>query len=149
MGAWTPKVLTVQGIRTVLLVACLGSAIAFGGTGCSSEGLVQRLTPDGVEQAGDEDYSPADGLPPPAEPWLAEGGWEADFNDLQVACYEGSMPSCDDIWLSERVLTDTWLHMYGYLCGGRIDDGSGVTDSSDRMRYRLYDMARCTEIFPS
>lgn len=33
-----------------------------------------------------------DDLPTPKEPQLAEpGDWAADFNELQVACYEGHM----------------------------------------------------------
>jgi hypothetical protein len=63
-----------------------------------------------------------DGLPPAAEPSLAEpGDWAADFNDAQLACYEGSMSACDSIWLSDRVLFDTFLNDYGRTCGGRVD----------------------------
>ncbi len=77
---------------------------------------------------------PADDLPPPSEPWLAEpGDWAADFNDAQTACYNGSMGACDSIWLSQRVLIDTPLHNYGYTCGGRVDRRGVV---------------HCTEIFP-
>lgn len=64
----------------------------------------------------------ADDLPPAAEPWLAEpGDWAADFNEAQLACYQGSMSACDSIWLSERVLLDTFLAEYGRSCGGRVD----------------------------
>jgi hypothetical protein len=61
------------------------------------------------------------GLPSAEEPWLAEpGDWAADFNQAQVACYRGSMRACDSIWLSRRVLMDTWLYSYGRTCGGRV-----------------------------
>ena len=65
----------------------------------------------------------AGNLPPPAEePWLAEpGNYYADFNEAQVACYQGSMRACDVIWLSDRVLLDSWLGQYGRTCGGRAD----------------------------
>lgn len=64
----------------------------------------------------------ADDLPPAAEPSLAESGdWAADFNEAQLACYEGSMSACDSIWLSDRVLFDTFLNDYGRTCGGRVD----------------------------
>ena len=64
----------------------------------------------------------ADELPPAAEPVLAEpGDWAADFNEAQVDCYEGSMSACDSIWLSDRVLFDTFLSEYGRSCGGRVD----------------------------
>jgi hypothetical protein len=86
------------------------------------------------------------GLPSAEEPWLAEpGDWAADFNQAQVACYRGSMRACDSIWLSRRVLMDTWLYNYGRTCGGRV--------SLDELRsagaFRLGGPSlRCTEIFP-
>jgi hypothetical protein len=52
------------------------------------------------------------------------GHWDADFNDAQTACYDGSMGACDSIWLSQRVLINTFLHKYGYTCGGRVDRGA-------------------------
>src|SRR5947209_20383934 len=58
-------------------------------------------------------------LPAPQEPWLAEpGDWAADFNQAQIACYEGHMRACDSIWKSDRVLFDTFLYDYGRSCGG-------------------------------
>jgi hypothetical protein len=61
-------------------------------------------------------------LPAPQEPQLAEeGDWAADFNQLQIACYEGHMGACDSIWKSNRVLFDTFLFNYGRTCGGRVD----------------------------
>jgi hypothetical protein len=56
----------------------------------------------------------ADDLPPPSEPMLAErDDWAADFNQAQIACFKGSMSACDAIWLSKRVLLDTFLYNYG------------------------------------
>src|SRR5438094_7980194 len=53
-------------------------------------------------------------LPAPQEPQLAEAGdWAADFNQAQMACYEGHMRACDSIWKSDRVLFDTFLFNYG------------------------------------
>ena len=47
-------------------------------------------------------------LPPAAEPSLSQqGDWAADFNQSQIACYEGSMKACDAIWLNDRVLLDS------------------------------------------
>ena len=81
----------------------------------------------------------AEDLPPPSEePWLAEpGDWAADFNEAQIACYNGSMGACDMIWLSDRVLMDTFLFKYGRSCGGRADPRA-------MSRANL----RCTEAFP-
>jgi hypothetical protein len=65
--------------------------------------------------------SEEDDLPTPQEPQLAEpGDWAADFNDLQVACYEGHMSACDSIWKSKRMIFDTFLYDYGRTCGGRV-----------------------------
>jgi hypothetical protein len=90
--------------------------------------------------------SPASDLPPPEEPQLAEpGDWAADFNDAQISCYQGSMSACDSIWLSDRVLMDTWLDDYGFLCGGRIRVEQG---SARLARTREFDHMHCTEIFP-
>jgi hypothetical protein len=77
-------------------------------------------------------------LPTAAEPKQAEpGDWAADFNEAVIACYEGSMRVCDSIWLSERVLSDTWLYDYGRTCGGRVD-----------LRAIRRANLTCTEAFP-
>lgn len=77
-------------------------------------------------------------LPAPQEPRLAEpGDWAADFNDAQLACYQGSMGACDSIWLDQRVLLDTFLGDYGRTCGGRVDI----------REIRRADVT-CTEAFP-
>jgi hypothetical protein len=87
----------------------------------------------------------AEDLPAPSEPWLAEpGDWAADFNEAQVACFNGSMSACDGIWLSKRVLSDTFLYNYGRTCGGRV--------SLDELRragaFRLQGPSlHCIEIF--
>ena len=62
-------------------------------------------------------------LPPPTEePLLAEPGdrW-SEYNELQIACYQGSMSACDSIWLDERLLLDSLLSKYGRTCAGRAD----------------------------
>jgi hypothetical protein len=84
-----------------------------------------------------------DDLPPPIEPSLAESGdWAADFNEAQIACYNGSMSACDSIHLNSRVLFDTFLHNYGRSCGGRVDLVALRRAESGRS------LIRCTEIFP-
>ena len=78
-------------------------------------------------------------LPPAAEePWLAEpGNYYADFNEAQIACYKGSMRACDLIWLSDRILMDSWLGQYGRTCGARAD-----------LRAIRRANLSCTEAFP-
>ena len=79
-----------------------------------------------------------DDLPTPQEPQLAEeGDWAADFNELQVACYEGHMSACDSICKSKRMIFDTFLYDYGRTCGGRVD----------LREIRRSDLD-CTEAFP-
>jgi hypothetical protein len=89
---------------------------------------------------------PADDLPAPSEPQLAEpGDWAADFNDAQIACYNGSMGACDSIWLSKRVLSDTFLYNYGRTCGGRVD----LDELRQAGAFRLQGPSlHCSEIFP-
>jgi len=80
----------------------------------------------------------ADDLPTALEPQLAEpGDWAADFNQAQMACYEGHMRACDSIWKSDRVLFDTFLFNYGRTCGGRVD-----------LRQIRRAGLSCTEAFP-
>jgi hypothetical protein len=80
----------------------------------------------------------ATNLPSPEEPLLADpGNWAADFNQPQIDCFRGSMSACDSIWLSQRVLLDSWLGKYGRTCGGR----------ADLRAIRRADL-RCTEAFP-
>ena len=77
-------------------------------------------------------------LPDAEQPQLAEeGDWAADFNQLQIACYEGHMGACDSLWKSNRVLTDTFLYNYGRSCGGRVDRRQISRSGLD-----------CTEAFP-
>src|SRR5947209_5164782 len=66
--------------------------------------------------ADSDDDLPSGIYPEQAEP----GDWAADFNEAMLACYNGSMGACDAIWLSKRVLSDTYLYNYGRTCGGRV-----------------------------
>jgi hypothetical protein len=85
--------------------------------------LIVRLGVKFTISTGCGTWAHADGdLPSPIEPSLAEpGDWAADFNDAQVACFNGSMSACDSIYLNSRVLFDTFLHNYGRSCGGRVN----------------------------
>jgi hypothetical protein len=88
----------------------------------------------------------ADDLPPPSEPMLAErGDWAADFNQAQITCFKGSMSACDAIWLSKRVLMDTFLYNYGRTCGGRVSLGELRRAGAFRLGGPSL---HCTEIFP-
>ena len=87
---------------------------------------------------------PGGDLPQAQQPWLAEAGdWAADFNQAQMACYEGSMKACDSIWLSEKVLVGTLLSDWARTCGGRVDL-IALRRASSGGRPLL----TCAEIFP-
>src|SRR4051812_23833947 len=78
------------------------------------------------------------GLPAAAKPMLfpeglraPEGHSYSEFNELQIACYRGSMRACDKL-SSHRHLympvvfgadhkIDMWLMNYGNTCGGRLN----------------------------
>jgi len=80
----------------------------------------------------------ADELPNAQEPLLAEpDDWAADFNEAQLACFQGSMRACDSIRLNERILLDSFLAQYGRTCGGRVD-----------LREIRRANLNCTEAFP-
>jgi hypothetical protein len=85
-------------------------------------------------------------MPPGVEPPLADAGnWAADFNNAMVACFQGSMDSCDAIWRSDRVLMDTLLWQYGRSCGGRVD----LEELRAAGAFRLGGPSLfCVEIFP-
>jgi hypothetical protein len=88
-------------------------------------------------------WARADDLPPAIEPSLAESDdWAADFNEAQIACFNGSMSACDSIYSNNRVPFDTFLHNYGRSCGGRVDLPALRRAESGRS------LIRCTEIFP-
>jgi hypothetical protein len=89
----------------------------------SSQTEIQDAAVPSHDQHASE-QSAAPHLPPPSEPMLAErGDWAADFNQAQITCFKGSMSACDAIWLSKRVLLDTFLYNYGRTCGGRVSLG--------------------------
>jgi hypothetical protein len=134
--------------KRAISLACV-AAVLMSAPGCMggpNRPVRQSGSRDNSQEQTPANVVPASDLPPPEEPQLAEpGDWAADFNDAQIACYQGSMSACDSIWLSDRVLIDSWLDDYGFLCGGRyrVDVGSARL-----ARTREYDHMRCTEIYP-
>jgi hypothetical protein len=49
-------------------------------------------------------------LPSPEDPWLAEpDDYYAQFNNAQIECYQGSMRACDSLWLSQKILLDSFF----------------------------------------
>ena len=60
-----------------------------------------------------------DDLPAPGEPPLG-----SDYDEIVLACYNGSMRACDALWLDETILMDSALGKYGRTCGGRLERAS-------------------------
>jgi hypothetical protein len=57
----------------------------------------------------------------PPEPPLAETGWTVRYNDLLLACYQGSMDAWDRVASDRGMVFDTPIYNYAATCGGRLD----------------------------
>ena len=57
----------------------------------------------------------------PTEPPLANSGWTAPYNELLLACYQGTMDACDRVASDRGMVFDTPIYNYAATCGGRLD----------------------------
>ena len=57
----------------------------------------------------------------PTEPPLADSGWTVRYNELLVACYQGTMDACDRVASDRGMVFDTPIYNYAATCGGRLD----------------------------
>jgi len=57
----------------------------------------------------------------PTEPPLADSGWTVRYNELLVACYQGTMEACDRVASDRGMVFDTPVYNYAATCGGRLD----------------------------
>jgi len=57
----------------------------------------------------------------PTEPPLADSGWTVRYNDLLIACYQGTMDACDRVASDPGMISDTPIYDYVATCGGRLD----------------------------
>jgi hypothetical protein len=57
----------------------------------------------------------------PTEPPLAGSGWTVRYNELLVACYQGTMAACDRVASDRGMVFDTPIYNYAATCGGRLD----------------------------
>ena len=55
------------------------------------------------------------------EPPLADSGWTVPYNDLLLACYQGTMDACDRVASDRGMVFDTPIYSYAATCGGRLD----------------------------
>lgn len=57
----------------------------------------------------------------PTEPPLADSGWTVRYNELLLACYQGTMDACDRVATDRGMISDTPIYNYAATCGGRLD----------------------------
>jgi hypothetical protein len=57
----------------------------------------------------------------PTEPPLADSGWTVPYNELLLACYQGTMGACDRVASDRGMVFDTPIYNYAATCGGRLD----------------------------
>ena len=57
----------------------------------------------------------------PTEPPLADSGWTVPYNELLLACYQGTMDACDRVASDRGMISDTPIYNYAATCGGRLD----------------------------
>jgi len=57
----------------------------------------------------------------PTEPPLADSGWTAPYNELLLACYQGTMDACDRVASDRGMVFDTPIYNYAATCGGRLE----------------------------
>ena len=57
----------------------------------------------------------------PTEPPLADSGWTVRYNELLVACYQGTMDACDRVVSDQGMISGNAVYNYAATCGGRLD----------------------------
>jgi hypothetical protein len=57
----------------------------------------------------------------PTPPPLADSGWTVPYNELLLACYQGTMEACDRVASDRGMVFDTPIYNYAATCGGRLD----------------------------
>lgn len=57
----------------------------------------------------------------PTEPPIADSGWTVRYNELLLACYQGTMDACDRVASDRGMVFDTPIYYYAATCGGRLD----------------------------
>jgi len=127
--------------RLVLVVAALALVLAACGGGVEENAGVVDVTVDTKpDTTGTTDDTAAsattapDGgdadIPPGQDPRNILGGEGQEEDDAAVACFEGDMDACDELFSITEVDSD--LEAYSQTCGGRIDEQDGAPNCADR-----------------
>ncbi|MCB1004607.1 MAG: hypothetical protein KDB35_10540 [Acidimicrobiales bacterium] len=128
--------------RLLLLAAALLLVTAACGSGVEEIGggadvTVSDTKPDSTDTTdGDtSDTTAADDgddgdLPPGQDPRNILGGEGQEEDDAAIACFEGDMSACDELFTITDVGSD--LEAYSQTCGGRIDEVDGAPDCVSR-----------------
>ena len=48
-------------------------------------------------------------------------GWTVKYNELLIACYQGTWDACDRVVSDRGMISDTPIYDWAITCGGRLD----------------------------
>lgn len=126
--------------RLVLVVAALVLVLAACGNGVEEIGggdvdVTVDTKPDittTTADAGATTTAPdgGDEIPPGQDPRNVLGGEGQEEDDAAIACFEGDMDACDELFSITDVDSD--LEAYSQTCGGRIEQVDGAPGCADR-----------------
>ena len=83
----------------------------------------------------------------PTEPPLADSGWTARYNELLLACYQGTMDACDRVASDRGMVFDTPIYNYAATCGGRLDIAEARHKSAQMLQNGIRG-GTCSYVFP-
>lgn len=124
--------------RLVLVLAALALVLAACGDGVQENGGgdIVDVTVDTKPDTGDTTPTTADDggddedIPPGQDPRNILGGEGQQEDDAAVACFEGDMEACDELFSITDLESD--LEAYAQTCGGRIEEQDGAPGCADR-----------------
>ena len=83
----------------------------------------------------------------PTEPPLADSGWTARYNELLLACYQGTMEACDRVASDRGMVFDTPVYNYAATCGGRLNMVEARHQSARMLQNGILG-GTCSYVFP-
>lgn len=124
--------------RLVLVLTALFLVLAACGDGVEEIGggdVTVATKPDNTTTTADggaATTAPDDGddIPPGQDPRNILGDEGQEEDDAAVACFEGDMGACDELFSITEIGSD--LEAYSQTCGGRIDEQDGAPGCADR-----------------
>jgi hypothetical protein len=134
----------------ILLVVI--AVVAFSGGGGDGEEEATDDTEDTTEETEDTTEETEDTEVTTDDTGGSEGTTEIPFaigddpelDDLTVACSEGDLGACDDLYVQSPI--DTNYEDYGNTCGGRLPEGAGGSCESELGDDGTPDTVEATEV---